>query len=121
MHILKKITQDEYDGSDTPTKEFLKEEVALQEDIINEFSRIASLIVEAHPENHPHQTMASILSAGTQFIIKSAYFATIPKEVVHQMCDQIIEDTYKSTKERDDLIEKVKAHIEGIAKKATKH
>lgn len=121
MHILKKITQNDYDSSDKNTKEFIEEEAALQEDIINEFSRIASLIVEAHPENHPHQTMASVLSAGTQFVIKSAYFAAIPKEVIKNMCDQIIEDTYKSTKERDDLIEKVKAHIRDIAKKATKH
>ena len=39
MHVLKKVTQEEFDKSDEDMKEFLKEEVAIQEDIINEMAR----------------------------------------------------------------------------------
>lgn len=121
MHVLKKISQEEFDKSDNDTKEFLKEEAAIQEDIINEMARLSTIIIEAHPENHPQQTLASILSAGAQFIIKSAYVAAIPKEVMTEMFDQIIEEAYKDEKHREEIIEEVKKHVQRMANKATKH
>lgn len=121
MHVLKKITQEEFDKSDDDMKEFLKEEVAIQEDIINEMARLSTVIINAHPENHPQQMLASILSAGAQFIIKSAYVAAIPKDVMTEMFNQIIEEAYKDEKHREEIIKEVKKHLEDIAKKATKH
>jgi|694.fasta_scaffold110414_1 hypothetical protein len=110
MHVLKKITQTEYDRSDDETKEFLKEEAALQEDIINEFARMSSVIIEGNPEMHPQQTLASILSAGTQFLIKSAFVAGIPKDVIKEMMTQILEDAYKDPLERDAIIAALRKH-----------
>ena len=121
MHILKKITQDEYNNSDDDMKEFLKEEAAIQEDIINEMARLSTVIIEAHPENHPQQMLASILSAGAQFIIKSAFVAAIPKEVMTEMFDQIIEEAYKDEKHRQELLREVREHAMKMANKATKH